>query len=53
MFFLWVRDIDRVYELHRANGAEMSRTLTVWPWGVRQYVVREPEWVSIEDCRGG
>jgi uncharacterized glyoxalase superfamily protein PhnB len=40
--FLWVKEIDRVYELHRANGAEIVEPLTTRPWGVRQYVIREP-----------
>jgi catechol 2,3-dioxygenase-like lactoylglutathione lyase family enzyme len=40
--FLWVKDIDAVYDRHRANGAEIEEQLTERPWGVRQYVIREP-----------
>jgi len=40
--FLWVTDIDRVYEQHRAKTADIVEDLTARPWGARQYVVREP-----------
>jgi catechol 2,3-dioxygenase-like lactoylglutathione lyase family enzyme len=40
--FLWVRDIDAVYDRHRANGAAIEEQLNRRPWGVRQYVIREP-----------
>jgi hypothetical protein len=40
--FLWVSDIDGVYAHHRASRAEITEELTERPWGVRQYVVREP-----------
>jgi len=40
--FLWVNDIDAVYAQHRASHADISEELTARPWGVRQYVVREP-----------
>lgn len=40
--FLWVSDIDSVYAHHRAARAEITEELTTRPWGVRQYVVREP-----------
>ena len=40
--FLWVSNIDEVYAVHRAHGAEILEDLKVRPWGVRQYVVREP-----------
>jgi uncharacterized glyoxalase superfamily protein PhnB len=40
--FLWAKNIDRVYEQHRANGAEIAEPLATRPWGARQYVVREP-----------
>jgi uncharacterized glyoxalase superfamily protein PhnB len=40
--FLWVKDIDRVYEQHRAKQADIVEDLTARPWGIRQYVVREP-----------
>ena len=40
--FLWVNDIDSVNRQHRANHANIEEELTARPWGVRQYVVREP-----------
>jgi uncharacterized glyoxalase superfamily protein PhnB len=40
--FLWVNDIDSVYAHHRASHADITEELTSRPWGVRQYVVREP-----------
>lgn len=40
--FLWVNDIDTVYHRHRANNAEFVEEMTPRPWGVKQYVVREP-----------
>jgi catechol 2,3-dioxygenase-like lactoylglutathione lyase family enzyme len=40
--FLWVSDIESVYAHHRAARANITEELTARPWGVRQYVVREP-----------
>lgn len=40
--FLWVNDIDSVYHQHRARRADITEELTARPWGVRQYVIREP-----------
>lgn len=40
--FLWVSDIDSVYAHHRAARADIIEELAARPWGVRQYVVREP-----------
>jgi catechol 2,3-dioxygenase-like lactoylglutathione lyase family enzyme len=40
--FLWVSDIDTVYARHRAACADIIEELAPRPWGVRQYVVREP-----------
>ena len=40
--FLSVTDIDSVYAQHRAAKADIAEELTMRPWGVRQYVVREP-----------
>jgi hypothetical protein len=31
-----------VYAQHRAAKADIAEELTMRPWGVRQYVVREP-----------
>lgn len=40
--FLWVADIDSVYAHHCDTGADVVEALTTRPWGVRQYVLREP-----------
>lgn len=40
--FVWVEDIDAVYQKHRAGQADIVEELTLRPWGVNQYVVREP-----------
>jgi len=40
--FLWVTDIDSVYDQHRANDADIVEQLTPRAWGARQYVIREP-----------
>ena len=40
--FLWVKQIDQVYDQHRARNADIVEELTARPWGVRQYVIRDP-----------
>jgi uncharacterized glyoxalase superfamily protein PhnB len=40
--FLWVSDIGSIYEQHRAKLADITEELTERPWGVRQYMIREP-----------
>jgi hypothetical protein len=40
--FLWVSDIESVYAQHRATNAQITEALSERPWGVRQYVIREP-----------
>jgi hypothetical protein len=40
--FLWVSNIDSVYAHHQASRADITEELSERPWGVRQYVVREP-----------
>jgi hypothetical protein len=37
-----VSDIGSIYEQHRAKHADITEELTERPWGVRQYVIREP-----------
>jgi len=37
-----VRGIDQVYDAHREREVEIVEELATRPWGVRQYVVREP-----------
>jgi catechol 2,3-dioxygenase-like lactoylglutathione lyase family enzyme len=40
--FLWVTEIDRVYQRHQEAGARMAEPLSTRSWGVRQYVIEEP-----------
>jgi catechol 2,3-dioxygenase-like lactoylglutathione lyase family enzyme len=40
--FLWVTDIDSIYAQHQSTNAHITEELTERPWGVRQYVIREP-----------
>jgi uncharacterized glyoxalase superfamily protein PhnB len=49
--FLWVSEIESVYEQHLANGAEIVEELSARPWGALQYVVRDPNgyWLKIAE----
>ncbi len=40
--FIWVEKIDHFYARHRAKNAVIEEELSERPWGVRQYVVRDP-----------
>jgi len=40
--FLWVKDIETVYQRHKEAGAEIFEELSPRPWGSLQYVIREP-----------
>jgi catechol 2,3-dioxygenase-like lactoylglutathione lyase family enzyme len=40
--FLWVRDIDNVYEEHKARGAKIVEEISNRPWDARQYVIEDP-----------
>jgi catechol 2,3-dioxygenase-like lactoylglutathione lyase family enzyme len=40
--FLWANNIESVYRQHLANNAEITEELSARSWGVRQYVIREP-----------
>lgn len=46
--FLWVQDIDSVYEQHRSSDAEIVEDLSTRPWGLRQYVVRDPNGYNLK-----
>jgi GNAT superfamily N-acetyltransferase/catechol 2,3-dioxygenase-like lactoylglutathione lyase family enzyme len=39
---LMVSGIDRLYERHRENGVPILAPLEAKPWGLREYVVRDP-----------
>jgi hypothetical protein len=38
----WIWGDPPVYAHHCATGADVVEALTTRPWGVRQYVLREP-----------
>ena len=40
--FIWVEKIDKIYARHKVNNAVIEEELSERPWGVRQYVIREP-----------
>jgi uncharacterized glyoxalase superfamily protein PhnB len=40
--FLWVHDIDTVFEEHKRRGANIVEELATRPWDARQYVVEDP-----------
>ena len=40
--YVWVADIQSLYEQHRQGGAEIVEDLQIKPWGTRQYTIREP-----------
>ncbi len=46
--FLWITGIANVYEQHRTNGVEIVEQLSQRPWGIRQYVIREPNGYHIK-----
>ena len=40
--FLWVQDVDSVFEEHRKSGAKIIEDVSDRPWDARQYVVEDP-----------
>ena len=40
--FLWVQDVDRVFEEHCRNGATIIEQVSNRAWDARQYVVEDP-----------
>ena len=39
--FLWVQDVDRVFDDHCRRGATIIETVSDRPWDARQYVVED------------
>lgn len=39
--FFFVEEVDALYSLHKANGAEILAPLEAKPWGLREYSVRD------------
>jgi uncharacterized glyoxalase superfamily protein PhnB len=40
--FLWVQDVDKVFEDHKSRGAKIFEPISDRPWDARQYVVEDP-----------
>jgi uncharacterized glyoxalase superfamily protein PhnB len=40
--FLWVRDVDKVFEEHKLRGAAIVEEITDRAWDARQYVIEDP-----------
>ena len=40
--FLWVQDVDKVFEEHKHRGAKIFEEISDRPWDARQYVIEEP-----------
>jgi predicted enzyme related to lactoylglutathione lyase len=40
--FLWVQDIDRVFQEHKRDGAKIVETIADRPRDARQYVIEDP-----------
>ena len=40
--FLWVQDVDRMFEEHQRRGAKIIENIANRPWDARQYVIEDP-----------
>ena len=40
--FLWVQNVDKVFEEHKRRGAKIVEDLADRPWDARQYVIEDP-----------
>lgn len=40
--FLWVQDVDGMFEEHRQRGAKIIEGISDRPWDARQYVIEDP-----------
>jgi uncharacterized glyoxalase superfamily protein PhnB len=40
--FLWVREVDKVYDEHKRRGANIVEPIADRAWDARQYVVEDP-----------
>jgi catechol 2,3-dioxygenase-like lactoylglutathione lyase family enzyme len=40
--FLWVQDVDGMFQEHRRNGAKVIEEISDRPWDARQYVIEDP-----------
>jgi uncharacterized glyoxalase superfamily protein PhnB len=40
--FLWVQDVDKVFEEHKRRGATIVENISDRAWDARQYVIEDP-----------
>jgi uncharacterized glyoxalase superfamily protein PhnB len=40
--FLWVQNVDTVFEEHKRRGAKIIEEIADRPWDARQYVIEDP-----------
>jgi uncharacterized glyoxalase superfamily protein PhnB len=40
--FLWVQDVDKVFEEHKSCGAKIVEEIADRAWDARQYVIEDP-----------
>jgi uncharacterized glyoxalase superfamily protein PhnB len=40
--FLWVEDVDKVFDEHKSRGAKIVEEIVDRPWDARQYVIEDP-----------
>ncbi|HEV3167181.1 MAG TPA: VOC family protein [Isosphaeraceae bacterium] len=40
--FLWVEDVDKVYEEHKSRGAKIVEEISDRAWDARQYAIEDP-----------
>ena len=46
--FLWVEDIDNVFEQHKLGGAKIVEDISDRAWDARQYVIEDPNGYHIK-----
>ncbi len=46
--FLWVKDVDKLFDEHRSRGAKIVEDIADRPWDARQYVIADPNGYHIK-----
>jgi uncharacterized glyoxalase superfamily protein PhnB len=46
--FLWVKDVDKVFDEHKARGAKIVEDVADRPWDARQFVIADPNGYHIK-----
>ncbi len=41
--YIYVKGVDTLYSLCQSKGAEINRELTTHPYGIRDFVVKDPD----------